>query len=202
MFKCVRYKFEKWNRCNLKFNTRLCKIRERSALISISSNCVFEHFLYYISPHISYFCVVVKALSRIVAIFHAMRWKKKKISRRPNFWFFLYFYTMIYRSILLAFARLLKFFLFFPLSVAMFLRLILLSIIIFEINYKVSGSENNGQQLSCDIILFFYSNTKMRQQKRKKNYAKKLRHRNYWKNWRTQVRVKSVNIVTNYRLDG
>lgn len=80
MFKCVRYKFEKWNpsRCNLKFNTRLCKIRERSALISISSNCVFEHFLYYISPHISYFCVVVKALSRIVAIFHAMRWKKKK----------------------------------------------------------------------------------------------------------------------------
>lgn len=75
---------------------------------------------------------------------------------------------MIYRSILLAFARLLKFFLFFPLSVAMFLRLILLSIIIFEINYKVSGSENNGQQLSCDIILFFYSNTKMRQQKRKK----------------------------------
>lgn len=170
MFKCVRYKFEKWNpsRCNLKFNTRLCKIRERSALISISSNCVFEHFLYYISPHISYFCVVVKALSRIVAIFHAMRWKKKKnFSSYQLLILFIFLHNDLSVNSI-SIRAIVKIFLFFPLSVAMFLRLILLSIIIFEINYKVSGSENNGQQLSCDIILFFYSNTKMRQQKRKK----------------------------------
>lgn len=170
MFKCVRYKFEKWNpsRCNLKFNTRLCKIRERSALISISSNCVFEHFLYYISPHISYFCVVVKALSRIVAIFHAMRWKKKKnFSSYQLLILFIFLHNDLSVNSI-SIRAIVKIFLFFPLSVAMFPRLILLSIIIFEINYKVSGSENNGQQLSCDIILFFYSNTKMRQQKRKK----------------------------------